>query len=344
MPFDRFAGSDSLLGPEMRSTGEVMGVAARLPGRVREGAGGGGRAAPAHRHGVPDRHRLRQGRRGRHRGAAARPRLRDRRDARDGGGDLAHGHPGAAAQQDRRGLAARGRLDRARRRRPRHQHPDRHRRAHRRLRDPRRGDRARHPVHHDAVRRDGGGARDRGGAARRAGGGVAARAPRPRLGGRAREPHARALRPAPLPGRRPRRGTAPTTSSRCSTRRARRRTRASSTCSPRASGGAGAPTSGPFLPRAFSVLRRHDDGRLDFLFEDVGPGTRRLCELRAGDGLWLLGPLGVGFRAPEDERRPLLVGGGVGIAPLAIWQDVARRARAARVPRRSACRGRGALD
>jgi dihydroorotate dehydrogenase electron transfer subunit len=78
----------------------------------------------------------------------------------------------------------------------------------------------------------------------------------------------------------------------------------------------------PFLPRAFSVLRRHDDGRLDFLFEDVGPGTRRLCELRAGDGLWLLGPLGVGFRAPAPGRRPLLVGGGVGIAPLAIWQDV----------------------
>jgi NAD(P)H-flavin reductase len=77
----------------------------------------------------------------------------------------------------------------------------------------------------------------------------------------------------------------------------------------------------PFLPRAFSVLRRHEDGRLDFLFEDVGPGTGRLCELRAGDGLWLLGPLGVGFRAPEAGRRALLVGGGVGIAPLAIWQD-----------------------
>jgi dihydroorotate dehydrogenase electron transfer subunit len=78
----------------------------------------------------------------------------------------------------------------------------------------------------------------------------------------------------------------------------------------------------PFLPRAFSVLRRHEDGTLDFLFEDVGPGTRRLCELRAGDGLWLLGPLGVGFRPPEPGRHPLLVGGGVGIAPLAIWQDV----------------------
>src|ERR1044071_1134975 len=64
----------------------------------------------------------------------------------------------------------------------------------------------------------------------------------------------------------------------------------------------------PFLPRAFSVLRRHEDGRLDFLFGDVGSGTRRLCELRAGDGLWLLGPLGIGFRAPEDGRHPLLVG------------------------------------
>ena len=77
----------------------------------------------------------------------------------------------------------------------------------------------------------------------------------------------------------------------------------------------------PFLPRAFSVLRRHEDGRLEFLFENVGPGTRRLCELRAGDGLWLLGPLGVGFCEPEAGQRPLLVGGGVGIAPLAIWQD-----------------------
>jgi dihydroorotate dehydrogenase electron transfer subunit len=83
----------------------------------------------------------------------------------------------------------------------------------------------------------------------------------------------------------------------------------------------------PFLPRAFSVLRSHEDGRLDFLFEDVGPGTRRLCELRAGDGLWLLGPLGIGFRGPEQGRRPLLVGGGVGIAPLAIWQDALPAAR-----------------
>jgi dihydroorotate dehydrogenase electron transfer subunit len=77
----------------------------------------------------------------------------------------------------------------------------------------------------------------------------------------------------------------------------------------------------PLLPRAFSIAR-HRDGESHFLLEDVGPGTRRLCELRAGDRLWVLGPLGQGFRPPPPGRRAILVGGGVGIAPLAILQDV----------------------
>jgi dihydroorotate dehydrogenase electron transfer subunit len=77
----------------------------------------------------------------------------------------------------------------------------------------------------------------------------------------------------------------------------------------------------PFLPRAFSVARRHADGTLDFVLERVGPGTERLAELTAGDDIWLLGPLGRGFAAPRRGRRPILVGGGAGIAPLAIWQD-----------------------
>jgi NAD(P)H-flavin reductase len=76
----------------------------------------------------------------------------------------------------------------------------------------------------------------------------------------------------------------------------------------------------PFLPRAFSVLRANQ-GELQFLVEDVGPGTNRLCELQPGDDLLIVGPLGRGFEHPRDHRRPLLVGGGVGIAPLAIWQD-----------------------
>ncbi len=80
----------------------------------------------------------------------------------------------------------------------------------------------------------------------------------------------------------------------------------------------------PYLARAFSIAR-FSDGEAHYLLEDVGPGTRRLCELRSGDGLWVLGPLGHGFTAPADGRRALLVGGGVGIAPLAIWQDELER-------------------
>jgi NAD(P)H-flavin reductase len=79
----------------------------------------------------------------------------------------------------------------------------------------------------------------------------------------------------------------------------------------------------PFLPRAFSVLRATgaDPTTLEFMLEDVGPGTRRLCELVPGDGLWATGPLGQGFTPPGGGRRALLCGGGVGTAPLAIWQD-----------------------
>lgn len=78
----------------------------------------------------------------------------------------------------------------------------------------------------------------------------------------------------------------------------------------------------PFLPRALSVMRAPGDScELEFLLEDVGPGTRRLCELADGDQLGIVGPLGVGFAPPRDGRTPLLVGGGVGIAPLVILHD-----------------------
>jgi dihydroorotate dehydrogenase electron transfer subunit len=76
----------------------------------------------------------------------------------------------------------------------------------------------------------------------------------------------------------------------------------------------------PYLPRAFSHARARE-GRLSFLLEAVGPGTERLAELREGAGLHLVGPLGVGWRPPERGTRPLLVGGGIGAAPLLCLQD-----------------------
>lgn len=84
----------------------------------------------------------------------------------------------------------------------------------------------------------------------------------------------------------------------------------------------------PYLPRAFSYARAElgDGGlRLEFLGQTVGPGTERLLELQAGDGLWLTGPLGQPFSAPKDlnpnATGAILVGGGIGTAPLAAWRQ-----------------------
>jgi len=70
---------------------------------------------------------------------------------------------------------------------------------------------------------------------------------------------------------------------------------------------------GRLLPRPMS-LSVATEGELGFLIDPIGPGTRALCSLRAGDRIAILGPLGNGFRL--DVERPLLVGGGIGIAPL----------------------------
>jgi dihydroorotate dehydrogenase electron transfer subunit len=70
---------------------------------------------------------------------------------------------------------------------------------------------------------------------------------------------------------------------------------------------------GRLLPRALSLCLA-PPGELAFLVEAVGPGTAALCALEPGDRIHVLGPLGNGFRL--DVERPLLVGGGIGIAPL----------------------------
>jgi dihydroorotate dehydrogenase electron transfer subunit len=82
----------------------------------------------------------------------------------------------------------------------------------------------------------------------------------------------------------------------------------------------------PHLPRAFSHARvsATEDGtpELGFLLEAVGPGTERLGALEPGEGLWLVGPLGIGFRPPDPKSvDPLLVAGGIGAAPILALQD-----------------------
>jgi len=70
---------------------------------------------------------------------------------------------------------------------------------------------------------------------------------------------------------------------------------------------------GRLLPRPMSLCLAPRD-ELAFLFEPVGAGTRALAALQPGDRMHVLGPLGNGFDLAVE--RPLLVGGGIGVAPL----------------------------
>jgi dihydroorotate dehydrogenase electron transfer subunit len=70
---------------------------------------------------------------------------------------------------------------------------------------------------------------------------------------------------------------------------------------------------GRVLPRPMSLCQA-PSGELAFLLDPIGPGTRALCDLLPGDAINVLGPLGNGFDL--DVERPLLVAGGIGIAPM----------------------------
>jgi NAD(P)H-flavin reductase len=75
-----------------------------------------------------------------------------------------------------------------------------------------------------------------------------------------------------------------------------------------------------FLGRPFSVFGR-EDGLVRFLIAARGRGTADLADLRAGEAAELTGPLGNGWgEVVGRDGGPLaLIGGGVGIAPLAAF-------------------------
>ncbi|MBE7004464.1 MAG: dihydroorotate dehydrogenase electron transfer subunit [Ruminococcaceae bacterium] len=70
-----------------------------------------------------------------------------------------------------------------------------------------------------------------------------------------------------------------------------------------------------FLRRPISVCDR-DGSALTLIYRVVGRGTRWLSERRAGAELNALTGLGNGFDLSAAGTAPLLIGGGVGVAPL----------------------------
>jgi dihydroorotate dehydrogenase electron transfer subunit len=75
---------------------------------------------------------------------------------------------------------------------------------------------------------------------------------------------------------------------------------------------------GRLLPRAMSLCSAPAN-ELAFLIDPIGPGTRALCAAEAGDEVQVFGPLGNGYEL--DVEQPLLVGGGIGIAPLVYLSE-----------------------
>lgn len=80
----------------------------------------------------------------------------------------------------------------------------------------------------------------------------------------------------------------------------------------------------PILPRAFSLIEVGKQGSI--LVRAVGKGTGLLIRMKPGDPLYVLGPQGKGFDLNLKGRIPVLVAGGVGVAPLVfLGEQLARK-------------------
>jgi dihydroorotate dehydrogenase electron transfer subunit len=75
-------------------------------------------------------------------------------------------------------------------------------------------------------------------------------------------------------------------------------------------------TKDPLLRRPFSIHGIQDADRVMILYNVVGAGTSLLSALKEHDTISIIGPLGNGFTLPRPKERAVLVGGGMGLAPL----------------------------
>lgn len=71
----------------------------------------------------------------------------------------------------------------------------------------------------------------------------------------------------------------------------------------------------PLLRRPFSISKLTPKG-IEIIYKVVGKGTRILSSIKKGDYLDIIGPLGKGFTIENKVKEHLLVGGGIGVAPL----------------------------
>ncbi len=82
------------------------------------------------------------------------------------------------------------------------------------------------------------------------------------------------------------------------------------------------------MRRPISIMRTSPKtGMVDFLYKAVGEGTRQLAMRKQGEVLDLLGPIGQPFQLHKEKKRPLLIGGGVGMPPMIFIADEIKQQR-----------------
>lgn len=71
------------------------------------------------------------------------------------------------------------------------------------------------------------------------------------------------------------------------------------------------------MRRPISIMRVSKElGWVDFLYKKLGEGTALLAENKVGENINIMGPIGKAFEIKEERKRPLLIGGGVGMPPM----------------------------
>lgn len=78
----------------------------------------------------------------------------------------------------------------------------------------------------------------------------------------------------------------------------------------------------PLLRRPFSICATERGRLFHILYRIVGRGTSIMSEARKGNNLSVLGPLGNVFKLPKPNESPILVAGGIGIAPIIFLAGV----------------------
>lgn len=73
----------------------------------------------------------------------------------------------------------------------------------------------------------------------------------------------------------------------------------------------------PLLRRPFSIYQADSKkGRVTLIYKIVGEGTAQLAQVKKGQHLEIMGPLGQSFQLQKKWRRIAVVAGGLGILPL----------------------------